>query len=318
MFSISSILPTGTLAALAINEQAQNTIQRQISTGNRINSPADDPGGYAQLSQLQFQLSKFTGQQNSLLSTKAVIGLASSGIGGLVSGTNELRSLEQQIANPNTSESDRKTLAQKLKDELTQLAKSTADNLYLQNVHNQYQSLLDAISPSPSNGKGNADGDDNGKGDDEHGHDNDHAGGNGGQPAIDITTAAGATQFAAQLDSIDQTLKNAPDQLKAQSVQIDSQIAGLKTESAALSGAIKKFNGVDLNAAQAKEKALQVQGQLQAQSIGIFVAGRAQVLESLFSFANQHQASPFTVNFNPTATNLNQNNNVISFAGLNS
>ncbi len=122
------------LAALAQTEQQINTNLQQISTGQRISVPADDPAAAAMLVQNADQASEVDQFQRSLTSVLGEMQNADSTLSSVVTTLQRAISLGVEGANGTLNASDRAALAQEVRgiqSQLLGLANATYQGNYI-------------------------------------------------------------------------------------------------------------------------------------------------------------------------------------------
>jgi flagellar hook-associated protein 3 FlgL len=110
-----------TTAAITAKQSDLANIQNQLSTGKRISSLADDPAGAAQASTLNSDLSantQFT--QNRTFATQR-LSFTENIVGSVIDNLQSVRETMVNAGNSTLSDSDRKTLAGKLRESLGSL-----------------------------------------------------------------------------------------------------------------------------------------------------------------------------------------------------
>lgn len=131
----SNTLQSVFLASLQAAQQRLAATQTQVTTGQRVNTPSDDPVAAARIVQLEASLARFDQYRaNGVLATSR-LGLEEQALGGAIDNLQRVRELAIQANNDSLSSSDRRAIAAELrerKESLLALANSTdADGRYL-------------------------------------------------------------------------------------------------------------------------------------------------------------------------------------------
>jgi flagellar hook-associated protein 3 FlgL len=148
------------LAALERNQQQQNDAVLQLSSGQRINTPSDDPAGAAVVVQIQDR----SGQADSFLSSIGTmtgqLQMADSTLSSVVSALTRAISLGVQGATGTLSDENRLALAKEvsgIRDQLIGLANVSYEGRYIFSGTEQVQPfVLDNTLPSGVRYDGNS------------------------------------------------------------------------------------------------------------------------------------------------------------------
>lgn len=148
------------LAALERNQQQQNDAVLQLSSGQRINTPSDDPAGAAVVVQIQDR----SGQADSFLSSIGTmtgqLQMADSTLSSVVSALTRAISLGVQGATGTLSDENRLALAKEvsgIRDQLIGLANVSYEGRYIFSGTEQVQPfVLDNTVPSGVRYDGNS------------------------------------------------------------------------------------------------------------------------------------------------------------------
>ena len=122
------------LSALAQTQQQEQTALQQLSTGQRINRPSDDPAGAAVLTQILDQSSQADSYQKSSGSVNGLLSTADSTLSSVVTVLQRAISLGVEGANGTLSDADRASLAQEvsgIRDQLLSLANTSYQGRYV-------------------------------------------------------------------------------------------------------------------------------------------------------------------------------------------
>ena len=132
-----------------LNAQAKlSRIQEQLATGKKILTPADDPGGSAQILKLRSELNRVETFQKNTSYAQSALGLEESAIDGAESIMRRARDLAVQGANDSLSASERQFIAAEvgsLKSSLLAIANTrNADGEYIFGGDNVTQAPYEA------------------------------------------------------------------------------------------------------------------------------------------------------------------------------
>jgi flagellar hook-associated protein 3 FlgL len=116
------------LATLQQTQQRLLKTQTQISTGNKVNSPSDDPLAAARIGELEASLSRVDQYQSNALLAQNRLGLEEEALVGVVNGLQRIRELAVQANNATGGDEARRAIGVELRQQLlnlTALANST-------------------------------------------------------------------------------------------------------------------------------------------------------------------------------------------------
>jgi flagellar hook-associated protein 3 FlgL len=117
----SDLLRTVFLNALADAQQRFAKTQTQVSTGQRVNSPADDPAAAARIAQLNASLSRLDQFKSNADFASNRLGLEENALTSVIDNLQKIRELTVQANNAPLSDSDRAAIASELRDRLDAL-----------------------------------------------------------------------------------------------------------------------------------------------------------------------------------------------------
>ena len=117
----SDLLRTVFLNALADAQQRFAKTQTQVSTGQRVNSPADDPAAAARIAQLNATLSRLDQFKSNADFARNQLGLEENALSSAVDNLQRIRELTVQANNAPLSDTDRAAIASELKERLDAL-----------------------------------------------------------------------------------------------------------------------------------------------------------------------------------------------------
>lgn len=114
-----------TIANLQTRQNTLSNLQQSLSSGKKINTPADDPTGAAQAERALNRLSRIATDQRALEVQKNAIATAESTLGDITSALQDARDLVASAGNGSFSAAERKTVADQisaLRDRILTLA----------------------------------------------------------------------------------------------------------------------------------------------------------------------------------------------------
>jgi len=117
----SNLLRTVFLNALADAQQRFAKTQLQVSTGQRVNSPADDPAAATRIAQLNATLSRLDQFKTNADFARNQLGLEESALASAVDNLQQIRVLMVQANNAPLSDGDRAAIASELRERLEAL-----------------------------------------------------------------------------------------------------------------------------------------------------------------------------------------------------
>jgi len=117
----SDLLRTVFLNALADAQQRFAKTQTQVSTGQRVNSPADDPAAAARIAQLNATLSRLDQFKSNADFARNQLGLEENALSSAVDNLQRIRELTVQANNAPLTDTDRAAIASELKERLDAL-----------------------------------------------------------------------------------------------------------------------------------------------------------------------------------------------------
>ena len=117
----SDLLRTVFLNALADAQQRFAKTQAQVSSGQRVNSPADDPAAAARIAQLNATLSRLDQFKSNADFARNRLGLEENALSSAVDNLQQIRELAVQANNAPLSDSDRAAIASELRQRLEAL-----------------------------------------------------------------------------------------------------------------------------------------------------------------------------------------------------
>jgi len=124
----SDLLRTVFLNALADAQQRFAKTQTQVSTGQRVNSPADDPAAAARIAQLNASIARLDQFKSNADFARNQLGLEENALGSAIDNLQRVRELAVQANNAPLADSDRAAIATELQqrlDALRSIANST-------------------------------------------------------------------------------------------------------------------------------------------------------------------------------------------------
>jgi flagellar hook-associated protein 3 FlgL len=123
------------LSSLEAAQRRAVETQEQVSTGRRVNSPADDPVAAGRIAQLDASLARLDQYRANGVFARNQLGLEEEALAGVIDNLQRIRELAVQANNDSLSSSDRLVVAKELRerrDALLALANSSdADGRYL-------------------------------------------------------------------------------------------------------------------------------------------------------------------------------------------
>jgi flagellar hook-associated protein 3 FlgL len=117
----SNLLRTVFLNALADAQQRFAKTQTQVSSGQRVNSPADDPAAAARIAQLNATLSRLDQFKSNADFARSQLGLEENALTSGIDNLQRIRELTVQANNAPLSDSDRAAIASELRERLESL-----------------------------------------------------------------------------------------------------------------------------------------------------------------------------------------------------
>lgn len=109
------------LANLSILQQQMANTQEQMSSGQRINKPSDDPAGTADVLELESQLGRVNQTISNLSQVTGQVNTAESALESATQLMDQITSLGTQGANSTTTAAARANLAQQVQESLSQM-----------------------------------------------------------------------------------------------------------------------------------------------------------------------------------------------------
>ncbi len=109
------------LANLGLLQQQMANTQNQMSSGQRINKPSDDPAGTADVLELESQLGQVNQTISNLSQVTGQVNTAESALESATQLMDQITSLGTQGANSTTTASARANLAQQVQESLSQM-----------------------------------------------------------------------------------------------------------------------------------------------------------------------------------------------------
>jgi flagellar hook-associated protein 3 FlgL len=109
------------LNALSNAQQQFAKTQAQVSSGQRVNSPADDPAAAARIAQLNATLSRLDQFKSNADFARNQLGLEESALTSAIDNLQQIRELTVQANNAPLSDSDRAAIASELRERLDAL-----------------------------------------------------------------------------------------------------------------------------------------------------------------------------------------------------
>jgi flagellar hook-associated protein 3 FlgL len=129
------------LSALGGAQQRIQQTQAQISSGQRVNSPSDDPVAAARIAHLEVSLARLDQYQSNGVFARNQLGLEEEALGQVIDNLQRVRELTLQANNATATDADRGIIAAELRqyrDSLLALANSTdVDGRYLFGGYNE-------------------------------------------------------------------------------------------------------------------------------------------------------------------------------------
>jgi len=122
------------LADLAYTQNQMNRAQSQISSGLKVQTPADDPGAVAEILQVQAQIGQNQQVQTNLGAVSSELGSADSVLQSAVTAVQNAITLAAQGANSNLNGSDRANIAtqvQALQETLVGISQTVVNGRYI-------------------------------------------------------------------------------------------------------------------------------------------------------------------------------------------
>jgi len=148
------------LAALERNQQQQNTAILQLASGQRINAPADDPGGAATVVQIHDRGAQADSFLSSIGTITGQLQMADSTLSSVVTALTRAISLGVQGATGTLSNDNRQALAEEVtgvRDQLLSLANVSYEGRYVFSGTAQVQPFVtDSSVPSGVHYDGNS------------------------------------------------------------------------------------------------------------------------------------------------------------------
>ena len=117
----SDLLRTVFLNALAEAQQRFAKTQTQVSTGKRVNSPADDPAAAARIEQLNSSLARLDQFKSNADFARNQLGLEENALGSVIDNLQRINELTVQANNSPLSNDDRAAIASELRERLEAL-----------------------------------------------------------------------------------------------------------------------------------------------------------------------------------------------------
>ena len=117
----SDLLRTVFLNALGDAQQRFAKTQAQVSSGQRVNSPADDPAAAARIAQLNATLSRLDQFKSNADFARNQLGLEENALTSSIDNLQQIRELTVQANNAPLSDSDRAAIASELRQRLEAL-----------------------------------------------------------------------------------------------------------------------------------------------------------------------------------------------------
>jgi flagellar hook-associated protein 3 FlgL len=116
------------LSALDAAQRRMMETQEQVSTGKRVNSPADDPVAAARIAHLDASLARLDQYQSNSVFARNQLGLEEEALGEVIGNLQRVRELTLQGNNSSASDGDRRIIAAEIRqyrDALLGLANTT-------------------------------------------------------------------------------------------------------------------------------------------------------------------------------------------------
>jgi flagellar hook-associated protein 3 FlgL len=117
----SDLLRTVFLNALADAQQRFAKTQTQVSTGQRVNSPSDDPAAAARIAQLNASLARLDQFKSNADFARNQLGLEENALTSVIDNLQRIRELTVQANNAPLTDSDRASIASELRQRLDAL-----------------------------------------------------------------------------------------------------------------------------------------------------------------------------------------------------
>jgi flagellar hook-associated protein 3 FlgL len=119
---------------LAENAQRQAQVLRQLSSGQKLNSPSDDPAAVASLISIRTQSDSITQYLSNISSLTGALQVADSALSSVVEELTSAESLGVEAANGTLTSANRQAIAQQvqgIQQEMIQLANTSYNGQYL-------------------------------------------------------------------------------------------------------------------------------------------------------------------------------------------
>jgi flagellar hook-associated protein 3 FlgL len=119
---------------LAENAQRQAQVLRQLSSGQKLNSPSDDPAAVASLISIRTQSDSITQYLSNISSLTGALQVADSALSSVVEELTSAESLGVEAANGTLTSANRQAIAQQvqgIQQEIIQLANTSYNGQYL-------------------------------------------------------------------------------------------------------------------------------------------------------------------------------------------
>jgi flagellar hook-associated protein 3 FlgL len=141
------------LSSLSATQERIRQTQGQIASGQRVNTPADDPVAAARIAHLEVSLARLDQYQSNGVFARNQLGLEEEALGKVIDNLQRVRELTLQANNATSSDADRAIIAGELRqyrDSVLALANSTdVDGRYLFGGYNE------TATPFSANAGGN-------------------------------------------------------------------------------------------------------------------------------------------------------------------
>jgi flagellar hook-associated protein 3 FlgL len=129
------------LSALAAAQQRVAATQSQVASGQRVNTPADDPVAAARIAHLDASLSRLDQYHSNAIFARNQLGLEEEALSGVINNLQRIRELTLQANNATARDGDRAVIAAEIRqyrDALLSLTNSTdVDGRYLFGGYNE-------------------------------------------------------------------------------------------------------------------------------------------------------------------------------------
>ena len=280
------------LQSLRMTQQSLNMTQKEISTGLKISSAADNASVWSIAETMKSDQGVFSTISDSLSGSSSILNVASAAVKSAITVMNDIKNAIAQASQPGADTAKILTGLQSLGKQLTGIVSSASFSSL--NLLDGSQTTIKLIA-SYTDGKGAAASTIGTI--DLTAQVLTNAGGTGILQAAQATGSAAATNFATLVvgdlaaATIADTLSNADkaiadltsygSTLGATQSYVDSQKTFIKTLNDALTGGVSSLVDADMNEASTRLQALQTQQQLGVQSISI-ANQNAQMILKLF------------------------------------